>query len=158
MAQSTRAASQRKGSAQSQPDADPIYANGINNDTPINGLAGASVQTLTDDVGSLDGVAISLDRYWSEIYQQTARVYEWNNGILEEKPMADVLKFEMYVWFLMLLKDYLSVNPIAKMIGQELGFTLNLTSGTKVRAPDLGIVRHNNPIPLADRDRTYDGI
>ncbi|MBV7339844.1 Uma2 family endonuclease [Chloroflexi bacterium TSY] len=64
----------------------------------------------------------------------------------------------MYVWFLYLLKDYLSVHPIAEMVGQEIGFSLNLASGTRVRAPDLGIVLNSNPVPIGDRDRSYNGI
>ena len=99
MARTTRTASQRKDSVQSPSETDAIYTNGINDDLARNGFAKKSAQTLTDDVGSLDGVTVSLERYWSEIYQQTERFYEWNNGVLEEKPMADLLKFKMYVFF-----------------------------------------------------------
>ena len=35
---------------------------------------------------SLDGYEVSLDDYWTYVYDQTEGFYEWNNGILEEKP------------------------------------------------------------------------
>ena len=35
---------------------------------------------------SLDGYEVSLEDYWAYVYHKTERIYEWNNGILEEKP------------------------------------------------------------------------
>jgi Uma2 family endonuclease len=77
---------------------------------------------------------------------------------LEEKPVSDYAQFRLYLWFLELLKDFLHVNPIARMIGLEVGFRMALPTKTVIRKPDLAVVLNSNVIPLGDKDRSYKGI
>jgi Uma2 family endonuclease len=111
-----------------------------------------------DDPVSEDGRIVSEELYWAEYYSHPDFSYEWNNGRLEEKPVSDFAQFRLYVWFLSLLKDFLHVHPIARMIGLETGFRLALPQKTTIRKPDLGVVLNSNPIPLGDKDRSYHGI
>ncbi|MEM7532677.1 MAG: Uma2 family endonuclease [Chloroflexota bacterium] len=109
---------------------------------------------------TLDGLKVSLEDYWSKIYNKTERFYEWNNGILEEKPrMAQLRKYWICKWFLQLLYDYLYVNPIATIIESDMGFEFPLASGgTQVRGPDIGIVLNTNPVQLGEWEYSYQGI
>lgn len=61
---------------------------------------------------SQDGVHVSEAEYWERYYDDPDYKYEWNNGVLEEKPTADFAKAQMYLWFLQLLENYLRVQPI----------------------------------------------
>ncbi len=38
---------------------------------------------------SEDGLHVSENEYWEKYYEHPDFNYEWNNGALEEKPMAD---------------------------------------------------------------------
>ena len=104
------------------------------------------------------GKRVSLEDYWQHYYEHGNYNYEYNNGILEVKPMATHIDFEIYNWFLSLLGEYLRNHAIAKVTGLEIGFKMQLPEGEKVRKPDLGIVLHSNPIPLQATDRRYHGI
>ncbi|MCB0065355.1 MAG: hypothetical protein KDE19_24690, partial [Caldilineaceae bacterium] len=105
-----------------------------------------------------DGRYVTETQYWEDVYQSTELTYEWNNGRLEQKPMSDYAQFLLYSWFFDLLKDFLHVNPIARMTGLEIGFRMQLARKTVVRIPDLGIVLNSNIVPLLDKDRSYQGI
>ncbi|MCL4832909.1 MAG: Uma2 family endonuclease [Caldilineaceae bacterium] len=107
---------------------------------------------------SLDGVAVTEDVYWAHYYDTADVSYEWNNGILEEKPVSDYRTVTIYRWFLMLLHAYLEVNPIAKLLLLETGFRLALPDKTTIRKPDLFVVRDDNPVPMQETDRSFRGI
>lgn len=107
---------------------------------------------------SLAYTHVSEELYWEKYYDYPDISYEWNNGQLEEVPVTDYLKFKMYLWFLDILRDYLHTNPIARIVGLELGFRLALPTKTTVRKPDLGLVLETNPVSLGDHDRSYSGI
>ncbi len=96
--------------------------------------------------------------YWENYYENGDISYEWNNGYLEEKPVSDYLTYLMYQWFVNLLDYYLYENPKAQFTGLEMGFRLSLPHKTTIRKPDLGVVCHDNPIPLRLNDRSYQGI
>jgi Uma2 family endonuclease len=64
----------------------------------------------------------------------------------------------MYGWFLTLLRAYLEVNPVAKLLFLEMGFRLAMPDKTTIRKPDLFVVRNDNPTPLRETDRSYRGI
>lgn len=113
---------------------------------------------LVEGVISEDGKAVSEEEYWRDYYEHPDFSYEWNNGILEEKPMADPFQYTLYDWFLALVRAYLEVYPIAKKMALEMGFRLEATDHVSVRKPDLFIVRNDNPRALGDFDRTYHGI
>lgn len=107
---------------------------------------------------STEGHYISEERYWAEYYDRGDVSYEWNNGYLEEKPVADYAQFCVYLWFLGLVKDYLHGYPIGRMVGLELGFRMALWNRVVIRKPDLAVVINANPVPLRDKDRSYRGI
>lgn len=96
--------------------------------------------------------------YWEKYYSYPDISFEWNNGQLEALPMSSYAKYLMYLWFLDILRDFLHVHPIAKIIGLDTGFRLSLPTKTTIRKPDLGVVLASNPIPLGDQDRSYHGI
>lgn len=111
---------------------------------------------------SLDGMIVSEEEYWANYYDGSDSSsdisYEWNNGVLEEKPLSDYRRVTMYGWFLMLLRAYLETNPIAKMLFLEVGFRLPLPHKTTIRKPDISVIRNDNPVPLNDTDMSYKGI
>jgi len=107
---------------------------------------------------SEDRLYVSEEEYWEKYYNHPDFSYEWNNGYLEEKPMTDYKGYLMYKWLLKLADEFLTVQPIAKMIGLEFGFRLALPRKKKsVRKPDLAIVLNDNPIMLHPDDQSYGG-
>ncbi|MEZ4726165.1 MAG: Uma2 family endonuclease [Caldilineaceae bacterium] len=107
---------------------------------------------------SEDGRAVSEEEYWATYYEHPYFSYEWNNGILEEKPVSDFHNVMIYQWFVRLLEEYLAHHPVAVMVNLEMGFRLRLPKKTTIRKPDLFLVRHDNPITLALADHTFRGI
>ncbi|MEM7539699.1 MAG: Uma2 family endonuclease, partial [Chloroflexota bacterium] len=107
---------------------------------------------------------VSEKTYWEKYYDHPFANYEWNNGKLEEKPpVASMSKFSMYLWLIYLLKSYLLVHQNADMVGLEVGFRLVRRAPvagrrTTIRKPDMGVVRHDNPVPILPDDKTYRGI
>jgi Uma2 family endonuclease len=96
--------------------------------------------------------------YWEKYYDNPDVIYEWNNGLLEEKPVSDYENVLMYLWFLELLRHFLKTHPIASITALELGFRLNLPPHCSIRRPDLSVILNNNPVPLQLSDRSYQGI
>lgn len=108
---------------------------------------------------SENGKRVSEELYWQTYYEHPDFNYEWNNGVLEEKPMADVRNAAMYQWLLVLLRAYLEVYPIAQLVNLEIGFRLALgKKKASIRKPDLFVVRQDNPVTLNPLDRNYHGI
>ena len=101
---------------------------------------------------------VSEALYWEKYYESSDIGYEWNNGQLEELPVTDYAKYMMYLWFVDVLRDFLHVQPLARIVGLELGFRMALPTKTTIRKPDLGVVLHTNPVPLGDHHRSYRGI
>ena len=101
---------------------------------------------------------VSEEEYWCEYYLDSDVHYEWNHGRLEEKPVSDYETITVYQWFMALLSHFLRVHPIAKLEALEMGFRLPLPTGTVIRKPDLGVVRHDNPQPLLPLDCSYHGV
>lgn len=104
------------------------------------------------------GHYVPEELYWAEYYDRGDVSYEWNNGYLEEKPVGDYAQFCVYLWFLGLVKDYLHVRPVGRMIGLELGFRMAFANRVTIRKPDLAVVLDTNLVPLRDKDRSYRGI
>ena len=107
---------------------------------------------------SHDGRWVSEEEYWCEYYLDSDVHYEWKHGRLEEKPVSDYETITVYQWFMALLSHFLRVHPIAKLEALEMGFRLPLPTGTVIRKPDLGVVRHDNPQPLLPLDCSYHGV
>lgn len=113
---------------------------------------------ITDHAQSEAGLRVSETVYWEKYYEHLDFNYEWNNGILEEKPVADVRNAALYRWLLKLIEAYLEVQPIAQLVNLEIGFRLALPDKTTIRKPDLFVVRNDNPMALRPTDRTFAGI
>jgi hypothetical protein len=101
---------------------------------------------------------VTLDDYWEFYYEHLDYNYEYNDGVLEEKPVAKKIDVEMYSWFLELLQRYLEVHLIAWLCLLEIGFKMQQLTKIQVRKPDLAVVLHNNSVPFEDNDRKYHGI
>ncbi|MCP4701378.1 MAG: Uma2 family endonuclease, partial [Gammaproteobacteria bacterium] len=96
--------------------------------------------------------------YWKKYYDcKEDVVYEWNDGILEEKPVSTYATVSVYDWFNKLLDHYLRIHPVAEKALLEMGFRMALPRKTVIRRPDMGIVRHDNPVQLMPDDATYNG-
>jgi len=127
------------------------YTGGIHDILPPPGTVADEPKPL-----SLHGLRVSEEEYWEKYYDND-RIFEWNDGVLEEKPMGDHLSYLMSDWFHSLLKEYLEVNPVAKIFGTDLGFRLVLPKVTVIRRPDLSVVLNSNPVRFGLLDRSYEG-
>ncbi|MCE7983421.1 MAG: Uma2 family endonuclease [Caldilinea sp. CFX5] len=112
---------------------------------------------VVDELRSEHGKAVSEEVYWAQYYSHPSFSYEWNNGILEERPMPNVVEWSMYKWFLLLLNEFLRNEPIAVTMALETAFRLTMPHSTAIRKPDLGVILNSNQIPLAIDDRSYHG-
>jgi len=129
-----------------------------------------NIQPLTQDIRmqipdirvpdnrSEDGRAVSEAEYWEKYYEHADFNYEWNNGILEEKPVSDYQNVLMYAWFVKLLEAYIEQRPLAKKVFTDFGFRLSFPGSTLIRKPDIGVVLNSNPEGLEKEDRTFSGI
>jgi Uma2 family endonuclease len=113
---------------------------------------------ILDEPVSEAGKWVSEEEYWEHYYNHPDFNYEWNDGILEEKPVSDVATVAIYYWFLTLLYAYLEKNPIAKVGMLEFGVRLALPHKTAIRKPDFFLVRNDNTLSMQDLDRSYRGI
>ncbi len=116
------------------------------------------------------GRRVSKEEYWARWYESPYPdldvSYEWNNGILEAKPLPDYPQIMLYRWFSQLLGHFLEVNPIAKVIDLETGVSMTILDVDEpsgkwevVYKPDLGIVLNDNPASWgASGQRAYEGI
>ena len=108
---------------------------------------------------SEDGKAVSEAEYWEHYYEHSDFNYEWDNGVLEEvHAVSDFEGYTMFEWFLVIVRQYLEVNPVGKTVGLEFGFRMALPNKTAIRKPDLGLVLNTNPAVLHLRDKSYKGI
>ena len=102
---------------------------------------------------------VSEAEYWKTYYEHPDCQYEWNNGLLEEKPMPDFLSISLYQCFLHLLKEYLTVFPQGRIMALEMGFRLELgKKKVSIRKPDLAVILHSNPVEAKLLDRSFDGV
>ena len=104
-----------------------------------------------------EGRYVTLEEYWAKWYKNPYPdidvSYEWNNGILEAKPLPNEPQLDLYNWFLDLLRRYLRTHGIARLINLETGFVLTIadpaeSSGERVqvRKPDIGLILNSNPV------------
>jgi len=127
-----------------------------------------SVQTSQDEKEEItegsdmrlceDGLAVSEEEYWEKYYNHPDFKYEWNNGYLEVKPMADHRSSLMYQWFSDILRSYFSTYPIGKIVNLEIGFRLAIPHKNSVRMPDMAVVLDNNSIVINPEDCRYWGV
>ena len=102
---------------------------------------------------------VSEVEYWKTYYEYPDRSFEWNNGLLEEKPMPDFLSISLYQWFFRLLEEYLTVFPIGRVMALGMGFRLELGDNqVSIRKPDLAVILHSNPVEAKPLDRSFQGV
>ena len=127
----------------------------LNGSTTAN--AAAQPDTQVNPWAPDEGRYVTLEEYWAKWYENPYPdidvSYEWNNGILEAKPLPNAPQLELYNWFLDLLRRFLNTHDIAKLINLETGFVLTVAdteepSGERVqvRKPDIGVILNNNPV------------
>jgi Uma2 family endonuclease len=104
------------------------------------------------------GRRVSEATYWNDYYLGSDIRYEWNNGMLEEKPVSDFETYCVYAWLVRLIETFLRVHPIAKSVGLEMGFRMALPTKVVIRRPDLAVVRNDNPNALLQKDESYQGV
>jgi Uma2 family endonuclease len=109
------------------------------------------------DQGPPEGTPVSEADYWAHYYEHD-NGYEWNNGLLEVKPVSDALTAWIYQWLLGLLRLYLDTQHNARLTCLEFGCRLSLPNKVVIRKPDLGLVLDSNAQPLREHDRSYRGI
>ena len=110
-------------------------------------------------LSSKEPLVVSEAEYWKAYYEHPDCQYEWNNGLLEEKPMPDFLSISLYQWFLRLLEEYLTVFPIGRMMALEMGFRLELgKKKVSIRKPDLAVILHSNPVEAKLLERSFGGV
>jgi len=114
-------------------------------------------QILDSDLVSEDGLFVTEEEYWEKYYEHPDFNYEWNNGILEEKPVSDYINHEMYQWFVFILKLYFQTYKVGKFVEHDFGFRLALPQNALIRKPDLAVVLVNNPTNLEQNDRSFRG-
>ncbi|MCP4133027.1 MAG: Uma2 family endonuclease, partial [bacterium] len=116
-------------------------------------------QPVIEGLESDEGLEVSEEEYWEHYYNRDDFAYEWNNGVLEVKPMADYQSTEVYLWFQNLLEEYIQYNPIAKIIIRDIGFRMAaLNQKVTIRKPDLALILKSNIIDINQTDSTYKGI
>lgn len=107
---------------------------------------------------SAAGLRVTEDEYWEKYYEVSDYPYEWNNGVLEEKPVSDYATFKVYKWLFLLVEAYLLSHPIGKLVALETGFRMALADKMTIRKPDFFVVRNDNPTPYLDSDNSFQGI
>ncbi len=118
----------------------------------------AYIGTGEEDIVSENGRYVSEEEYWKKYYSHPDFNYEWKNGYLEEKPMADFQSSLMYRWFLSILECYFSTYPLGKTVNLDIGFRLAFPGGISIRKPDLAVVLNDNPVMLNLADCNFEGI
>ena len=117
-----------------------------------------------------EGRHVTLEEYWARWYENPYPdidvSYEWNNGILEAKPLANAPQLDLGNWFLALLLQYVNTHNIAQLINMETGFVLTMEDAaepsgmrTAVRKPDIGVILNSNPVSWGRIDqRSFAGV
>jgi Uma2 family endonuclease len=123
-----------------------------------NGGSLIAVKQAAEELTSAAGLHISEEIYWEKYYNDPDFSYEWNNGVLEVRPMSNPLQYTLYEWFVILLHEFLKVHPVARPMALEMGVRLVATQHKSIRKPDLFLVRNDNPLTLRDHDQSYRGV
>jgi len=111
-----------------------------------------------DPSRSKDGLRVDEITFWTAYYEDPDFRYEWNNGVLEEKPMASINECLCSTWFIMIITEFLKAKHINHIIVNDIGFKLNLPGNSVIRRPDHALILGNN-VYKCDRDsRSYKGI
>ena len=110
---------------------------------------------ITDYDLSLEGKQVTEEEYWDKYYTDTP--YEWNNGILEVKPLSDFRSNLLRLWFEALLHEFRNMRNNFQQISYEIGFNMHLRKGKSIRKPDIGFVGPKS-LKMQEDECTYKGI
>ena len=117
-----------------------------------------------------NGRYVTLEEYrekWYENpYPDLDVSYEWNNGILEAKPLPNAPQIGLYNWFLALLLCNVETYDHASLINLETGFVLKIEDESdpkgerlQIRKPAIGVILNANPVSWGALDqRHFDGV
>lgn len=105
-----------------------------------------------------DGKYVSEQEYWEYYYEHPDYHYEWNNGILEVKPLPNKLSMLIKRWFMFLLEEYLRSHGKGELVSDDIGFRLDLGYKSSVRKPDMSVILADNSNEFQDFDRSFKGI
>ncbi len=116
------------------------------------------------------GRRVSKEEYWAKWYESPYPdidvSYEWNNGILEAKPLPNAPQLRQYGWFYTLLFCYIQSHPIANLINLETGVSMTVLDASEpsgvwdvVYKPDIGVILNDNPAPWGAKElRAFEGV
>jgi len=107
---------------------------------------------------SKDGLIVDEATFWADYYEDMDFRYEWNNGILEEKPMAVISGILYTDWLISLLKEYLKAKNYEYLIVADIGFKLNLPGKSVIRRPDHAILLGEKATNCDTNASTYQGV
>ena len=113
-----------------------------------------------------NGRCVTLEEYWEKWYENPYPdldvSYEWNNGILEAKPLPNAPQIGLYNWFLTLLLCNVETYGHASLINLETGFVLKIEDESdpkgervQVRKPDIGVILNANPVSWGAIDQRH---
>lgn len=107
----------------------------------------ATVEITVDQAegAMVDRVYISVDEY---LEQYAGERYEWVRGALVPMPPTSLSHQDIVLYLVMLLRAYLTLRPIGRMIGD--GLTIQLPGVESRRQPDGQIILHTNPGTLTE--------
>ena len=103
-------------------------------------------------------IIVDETTFWAEYYEDPDIRYEWNDGKLEEKPMAVIYSILCTEWFISLVKEFLKANNYQHIILADIGFKLNLPNKTVIRRPDHAILLGTKALNCDIHASSYDGI
>ncbi|ETR73825.1 MAG: hypothetical protein OMM_00674 [Candidatus Magnetoglobus multicellularis str. Araruama] len=106
----------------------------------------------------IENIFVDEATFWADYYEDPDFRYEWNNGKLEESPMAAISGILCTDWFISLLKEYLKANNYDHIILADIGFTLNLTHKKVIRRPDHAILLGQKALNCDISKSSYNGI
>ncbi len=116
------------------------------------------------------GRRVSKEEYWARWYENPYPnldvSYEWNNGILEAKPLPNAPQVRQYRWFFTLMSCYIQTHPIADLINLETGVSMTVLDAAEpsgkwevVYKPDIGVILNDNPAPWGALElRAFEGV
>lgn len=141
----------------------PVTRSQHSTQAPLDHVNGTPIPARPDAPD--DGRYVSKAEYWATYYDHADASYEWNDGYLEAKPLPNQVQYNLYLWFLLLLKQYVQVYQNSWLMGLETGFSMTVPDlklpgrfKETVRKPDIAVIRYDNPTPWGEMERSYSGI
>ncbi len=108
-------------------------------------------------IESREGLRVSEAEYWETWYHDPVFCYEWNNGLLEVRPVSDYDGYVMGEWLVSLLREFIKAWPIARTVGMDIGFRMAFGAHVSIRRPDYAVILNTNPTAIQGPDASYRG-